>query len=467
MKKGNSNFLKRTLLALTGLFFSLVTLGATLAGAFLGLNVPAEAVGATIASTTETITLGPGNGPNFDNLTKAFLVNFYYGADSVNAVEYYWDGVIKNPGADSLARLHVQHNGYIATNEPFADLYSVSFSFHTDSSSATDFRIYSNPTASTTWYDLTPVATTTVRDTSLHHSLTYYPYLQGDPNQYFAVGVKNNASLTVKAYVESITFTFHRLQSIAINDSLSTLTFASSQYQPSILAHYNVGADGDITSAATYNSRVYRNILGAQTLSVSYQGKSASKSYDVTNVGADASAFSASEQAAATRDYLQKYKTCPSGVSDATVLRLAKEYNAMIASAKPLFAALSETVNDYDYNSPNQYSSGTYTGGSPSVAGVSIYTKLLTMVQWYNKNHSSAPIYLYSDAYYAGTDGNGSGTKLMPVFINAAGQIVSASQGESALSLTLIIVASSGLFTLLAIGGIYLTSKKRRSGQIH
>jgi hypothetical protein len=451
------------ILALAGIFLSLVvSLGTALS--FQWSRSPVE-VGATIPSTTETITLSPGQAPSTSSLTQGILSSWYYGAASVNGVSYYWDGIMKNQGSTNLARLHVYHEGYIATNEAFADLYSVSFNFHLGSAEATNFVIYSNATSSNKWYSFTPVSTLTVNATATH-TLTYSPYVQNDSNQYFAVGVKPSASWLVAVYIESITFTFHRLRSIIINDSASTLSFASNEYQPTILAHYNVGADVDITSSATYASRVYRNVLGSQSLSVSYGGESASKNYDVTNVGADSTSFAASAQAAATRDYIQKYKTCPGGVSDAVVLRLAKEYNAMIVAAKPLFAALTETVNDYDGSNPSQYSNGTYTGGSPSVSGVNIYTKLVTMVKWYNHNHPGNEIYLYSDSYYAGTDGNGTGTKISPVFLDNAGPIVNPTSSSSSLSLTLIIVASSGAMTLLMIAGIYLYSKKKQKRKI-
>jgi hypothetical protein len=83
------------------------------------------------------------------------------------------------------------------------------------------------------------------------------------------------------------------------------------------------------------------------------------------------------------------------------------------------------------------------------------------MVKWYNQNHSTK-IYLYDDSYYAATD-NGGNNGYLPVFIDQAGRVVSPSANVSATSMTLIIVAASGVVTLLTIAGIYLYSKKKKN----
>jgi hypothetical protein len=192
--------------------------------------------------------------------------------------------------------------------------------------------------------------------------------------------------------------------------------------------------------------------------------------FEITTAGGTASYFTPTEQAHATRDFIQQYKTCPGGVSDETVQRCAIEYNAMSldstiggTDAKALFKALTETVNDYDYSDASQYSGGTYNGGTASISGVNIYDKLSTMVKWYNKNHATK-IYLYDTETYNLTD-NGGTNGYLPVFTDAAGHIVTPTSSESSLSLTLIIVAASGAFTLLAIAGIYLISKKKKHQQ--
>jgi hypothetical protein len=187
----------------------------------------------------------------------------------------------------------------------------------------------------------------------------------------------------------------------------------------------------------------------------------------IVTSGGEYSYYTVNEQANATRDYIQQYKTCPGGVSDAVVERCALEYNATSvdtkdgSSAKAVFKTLSETVKDYDYSDASQYSNGTYTGGTASLSGINIYDKLTTMVKWYNQNHSTK-IYLYDDSYYAATD-NGGNNGYLPVFIDQAGRVVSPSANVSATSMTLIIVAASGVVTLLTIAGIYLYSKKKKN----
>src|SRR5574344_1532229 len=177
--------------------------------------------------------------------------------------------------------------------------------------------------------------------------------------------------------------------------------------------------------------------------------------------------FTVAEQANATRNYIQRYKTCPSGVSDAVVERCATEYNAMSVdtlegtSAKAIFKTLSETMADYDYTDASQYHNSSYQGGSASVNGVNIYAKLATMVRYYNQNHSTK-IYLYDDSYYAKTD-NGGSNGYLPLNVDQAGHIVSPSSEATTTSMTLIIVASSGMLTLLLVAGIFLVSKKKKA----
>lgn len=197
----------------------------------------------------------------------------------------------------------------------------------------------------------------------------------------------------------------------------------------SVRAYYRDGRYRDVTSTCTYTAP-NTGILGAKSypISYTYRGVTASSSYsiDVTNVGSSAlTTFTAANQAAATRDYTQQYKTCPGGTTDPVVLRLAKEYNAMSvnaggSNAKTLFKSLVETVNDYDFGQSSQYSNKSYPGGAPSVANVNIYVKLLVMVQWYNANHT-AKIYLYDTVSYGGTDSGGSEATFLYSSIKPAG----------------------------------------------
>jgi len=82
------------------------------------------------------------------------------------------------------------------------------------------------------------------------------------------------------------------------------------------------------------------------------------------------------------------------------------------------------------------------------------------MVKWYNKNHD-VKIYLYDTTTYTRTDNSGTNGYL-PLFTDGAGHIVNPSSSASSLSLTLIIVAASGVLTLLAIAAIYFVSKKKK-----
>jgi hypothetical protein len=154
--------------------------------------------------------------------------------------------------------------------------------------------------------------------------------------------------------------------------------------------------------------------------------------------------FTPTEQAEATKTYIEQFNTCPGSVSDAAVIRSALEYNAMNVdvvdgtTAKAIFATLTLTAD------PN----------------CTILNKLQTMVKWYNKNHD-VKIYLYDTTTYTRTDNSGTNGYL-PLFTDGAGHIVNPSSSASSLSLTLIIVAASGVLTLLAIAAIYFVSKKKK-----
>ncbi|OPZ37040.1 MAG: hypothetical protein BWY98_00249 [Tenericutes bacterium ADurb.BinA155] len=228
----------------------------------------------------------------------------------------------------------------------------------------------------------------------------------------------------------------------------------------------------DLPTAAT---KIYENLATnpqtghiSLTFTINSDRPFFMSNFQITTEGGTAQYFTPTEQANATRDFIQQYKTCPGGVSDEVVARCALEYNAMDvtlteggSTGKAIFKALTETVNDYDYSDASQYLNGSYTGGTASLAGVKIYDKLTTMVKWYNKNHSTK-IYLYDDSTYTLTDNNGTNGYL-PVFIDQAGHIVTPTSTVSATSMTLIIVAASGVLTLLAIAGIYLVSKKKKA----
>lgn len=104
----------------------------------------------------------------------------------------------------------------------------------------------------------------------------------------------------------------------------------------------------------------------------------------------DASAHS--DQAKATRDYIQQYVSCASGWTETNgvnsrtgVAGLAGEYNGLNNATKDALAALSATVADFDNHDSAQYSDGKYVeGGVANVNNVNILEKLKMIVSQYN-----------------------------------------------------------------------------------
>jgi uncharacterized protein YjdB len=180
--------------------------------------------------------------------------------------------------------------------------------------------------------------------------------------------------------------------------------------------------------------------------------------------------FTYQQQAEATRDFIQQYLTC--SISETNLRQCVIEYNAMNVddagtNSKTIFATLLTTVNQYNYGSDDSFDynqqTGEYTGNGPSGSTILVLTKLTYMTARYNTGKTDAnKYYLYSDAYYANTDGNGSGTKVAPLLVDSAGRIINPTSAQSSLSITLIVVASTGVMTLLLIAGIYVFSRKKR-----
>jgi uncharacterized protein YjdB/endonuclease I len=190
----------------------------------------------------------------------------------------------------------------------------------------------------------------------------------------------------------------------------------------------------------------------------------------VTHGSAAVTYFTYQQQAEATRDFIQQYLTC--SISETNLRQCVIEYNAMNVddagtNSKTIFATLLTTVNQYNYGSDDSFDynqqTGEYTGNGPSGSTILVLTKLTYMTARYNTGKTDAnKYYLYSDAYYANTDGNGSGTKVAPLLVDSAGRIINPTSAQSSLSITLIVVASTGVMTLLLIAGIYVFSRKKR-----
>jgi hypothetical protein len=232
-----------------------------------------------------------------------------------------------------------------------------------------------------------------------------------------------------------------------------------------ISALYRDGRTQDVTSLCTI-AKPDTSKIGTQNLAISYSygGVSASASYACEVTNANAAGETPSEQAAATRDFIQQFKTCEgtNGVLDSEVQRCAKEYNAMdyentsSTKAKAIFQTLSETVSDYDYSDASQYTSGSYTGGAATLTGVSIYDKLCAMVHEYNLHHSASQIYLYDTVYHDGYEDDGSGNGRMPAYAG----LTETSQGTFASS-----SEWAWLFLpmgLLLAGGLYVFLRSRK-----
>jgi hypothetical protein len=153
--------------------------------------------------------------------------------------------------------------------------------------------------------------------------------------------------------------------------------------------------------------------------------------------------YTSEKQQAATINYIAAQNTCTTDY--ALTLRAALEYNSIGGN----------TVGQSADKTALEVKSFTYNG-----VAYSAYDKIYEMVYRYNLVHTSNPIYLYKTVYYPFTTKDGI-DPILPVHTDNAGHIVHPSTSESATSMTLIIVAASGVITLLAIAGIYFASKKK------
>jgi hypothetical protein len=154
-------------------------------------------------------------------------------------------------------------------------------------------------------------------------------------------------------------------------------------------------------------------------------------------------AYTSEKQQEATINYITSQNTCTSDA--ALIARVVLEYNAI--GGNTVGQAADKTALDVK--------SYTYDG-----VAYSAYDKLYEMAYRYNLTHSSNPLYLYKTIYYPFTTRNGT-DPILPVHTDNAGHIIHPSTNESTTSMTLIIVAASGVVTLLTIAGIYLASKKK------
>jgi uncharacterized protein YjdB len=183
----------------------------------------------------------------------------------------------------------------------------------------------------------------------------------------------------------------------------------------------------------------------------------------VTHGSGTTTYFTYQEQAEAMRNYLDLVRTCE--VSNVQAARFALEYNAMKTDAtensKTIFATLMTTGKQYVYGT-DYTTEGGYSTNSPSGVVMNAYDRLVYIIARYNYENPSSLITLYTSATYEGTGAGGTGTTVVPHLIDAAGHIINPTSTQNTLSTTLIVVASSGVFTLLMVAGIFLLSKKKK-----
>jgi uncharacterized protein YjdB len=231
-----------------------------------------------------------------------------------------------------------------------------------------------------------------------------------------------------------------------------------------------VASDGTAT-VASFGDVNGRNLLKfnyTNTIFSAYSSSSGSVN-DVSIYKAGSSQvenFTYAQQSAATTAYIASFKTCPSGWLDRTEIpHLAIEFSAMLDDSKTLFmASTNNTVNDYNYGVGTGYdynqTTKSYTGGSTKGITVTAYQKLYAILAQYNGSLVSGETTLTLYTTTQGTTTTGGDTS--PRLLDAAGHIINPTSAQNTLSTTLIVVASSGVFTLLMVAGIFLLSKKKK-----
>jgi uncharacterized protein YjdB len=230
-----------------------------------------------------------------------------------------------------------------------------------------------------------------------------------------------------------------------------------------------VASDGTAT-VASFGDVNGRNLLKfnyTNTIFSAYSSSSGSVN-DVSIYKAGSSQvenFTCAQQSAATTAYIASFKTCPSGWLDRTEIpHLAIEFSAMLDDSKTLFMASTNTIDDYNYGAGTGYdynqTTKSYTGGSTKGITVTAYQKLYAILAQYNGSLVSGETTLTLYTTTQGTTTTGGDTS--PRLLDAAGHIINPTSAQNTLSTTLIVVASSGVFTLLMVAGIFLLSKKKK-----
>ena len=168
-------------------------------------------------------------------------------------------------------------------------------------------------------------------------------YFQGDSSW---PEFKATSSSTSVYIYRKVVNSINDAKSLTITGNTNAIPFGCTLTDKiAVTVTYNNNQTDDVTSAATYSSHNTK-ALGQQSLTVSYGALSTSLTINVTNVGANSSNFTASEQASAYNDFFlaKTYGNC----SNATVWSLLKtEYNAMTSSSISTFILEFNSSGDY------------------------------------------------------------------------------------------------------------------------
>jgi len=283
---------------------------------------------------------------------------------------------------------------------------------------------------------------------------------------------KTTGSNTGKYYSSNSSWRLYQIEGANL-----VITAATGYSLRSITVVYTVANSGTLTGLASNTATA----ISGSTVSFAVRntGSATNGNVQITAIsvtyytGSTVVHFTYQEQATAYRDYLDTFKTCDAAQSEEVARRMALEFNAMdygytTHDAKTYFQGLTTTASQYTYQgeagaSPIDYTyADGYTGTGPSDGTINAWTRLQYIIAYWNSHNSGNQIYLYTTDYNAVTDSTGTGTQIQPALLDAAGHIINPSSSQSSLSITLIVVASTGVMTLLLIAGIYVFSRKKR-----
>jgi uncharacterized protein YjdB/endonuclease I len=428
----------------------------------------------TVTNVTTVLSISASNAPDlpFGSLT------YNPASSSSYVVMAYWNNVAPT-NVTNASTISYPNMSLLISNNKVLGLFSLTVSY-TDSNSVTvttTVNVRVTNVGASMGGQTTTTVTKTIANVATANSwvngTAYTPWSLDANITISSVSGGNNA----KYYSSNSSWRIYQTDSGTL-----TVTGASGVTLSSITVTFTAGSSGTLGSLTSGTATAVSGSSVTYFVGSSSGGKG---NIQITAISVTytigASLFTYGEQANALMVYLNSFKTCE--ISDIQVARFALEYNAMktddgaatpahvTPNSKTIFATL-QTSAQYVYGTDYTAENG-YTGG-PSGSAISCYVKLLYIVKRYNSAHQSNPLYLYdgiaadgsgsvNDATtYEGTNSNGTGNHHAPVLLDAAGHIIDLNSKQSSLSTTLIVVASSGVFTLLMVAGIFLLSKKKK-----